>query len=59
MQIFIGIFLVVLSVLLFFIDAPLIGAFSLFIGLGVLRGYRRGKVFYLIGGRSNNDSCCG
>lgn len=59
MQLFIGIVLVVISVCLFIIDIPLIGATLFFIGFGVLRGYRKGKAFYLIGGRSGNDSCCG
>ena len=59
MQLFIGVVLVAISVFLFIIDIPLIGAISLFIGFGVLRGYRKGKIFYLIGGRSGNDSCCG
>jgi len=58
MQVFLGFLLIAFSVLLFFIDVPLLGVLSLFIGVGVLRGYRRGKVFYLIGGRSDNDSCC-
>ncbi|PKH87725.1 hypothetical protein CXF79_13895 [Colwellia sp. Bg11-28] len=59
MQILIGVVLVAVSVLLFYIDIPLLGAISLFIGFGVLRGYRKGKRFYLIGGRSSDSDCCG
>ena len=59
MQILIGVVLVAVSVLLFFINIPLLGAISLFVGFGVLRGYRRGKLFYLIGGRSSDSDCCG
>ncbi|OUR83773.1 hypothetical protein A9Q75_03895 [Colwellia psychrerythraea] len=59
MQLFIGFVLVAFGVFLFFIDIPLLAVISFFIGFGVLRGYRKGKIFYLIGGRSNNGSCCG
>ena len=58
MQVFIGVLLVVLSVFLFFINIPAIGVILFFIGFGVLRGYRRGKIFYLLGGRSSEGSCC-
>ena len=49
MQILIGVLLIVFSILLFFIDIPSIGVISFFIGFGVLRGYKKGKAFYLIG----------
>jgi len=58
MQVLIGVVLVAFSVFLFFIDMPLLGVFLLFIGFGVLRGYKRGKAFYLIGGRSSDGGCC-
>ena len=57
MQVFIGILLFMLSAFLFYINIPAIGVILFFIGFGVLRGYRRGKVFYLIGGRSSGGCC--
>lgn len=58
MQILIGVLLIVFSILLFFIGIPSIGVISFFIGFGVLRGYKKGKAFYLIGGRSSDGGCC-
>jgi len=57
-QIFIGIVFIALSILMFFINFPAIGGFLLFVGFGILRGYRRGKYFYLLGGRSSDGDCC-
>ncbi|TMM46330.1 hypothetical protein [Colwellia ponticola] len=58
MQLVIGVILLALSIFLFFINSPAIGGFVFFIALGVLRGYRRGKYFHLLGGRSSDGDCC-
>lgn len=58
MQIFIGILLAAIALILFCFDYAAIGFIAFLLGIGVLRGYRRGKLFYLTGGRSSNGSCC-